>query len=523
MTTPTDLPSGGTTNDPAAQGSHDRRWWALAVLVLPVLIISMDATVLGFAVPALSEELEPSSSQLLWIIDIYSFVLAALLVTMGVLGDRVGRRRLLTTGAAAFSAASVLAACSTTPEMLIASRALLGVAGATLMPSTLSLIRNIFDDAAERQRAIALWAAAFALGTAIGPIVGGALLEHFWWGSVFLVGVPVTIALVVLAPRLVPESKDPHPGPFDPLSAVLSMATMLPLVYAVKLVAEHGASITAASSLVVGVIAGTLFVRRQLSSAAPMIDVRLFSVPRFRMAVSGNLLACFGFAGTLFMVTQFLQLVVGKSPLAAGIQLLPAVLASVVAMILAPGAARRVGPFAVIASGLAIGGAGFALLSQLDVEGPLGLLTAAVVAINVGLGVAMTVAIDGILAAVAPERAGAGAAVSETANELGIALGTAILGSIMTAVYRPRIDALDVPPGAIDHARETLGAAVLTAESLPSTLGQALLDGARAAFVDGIRTASIVAAVALFAAALWAAASARRSPDVVTATAGSAH
>lgn len=506
-----------------ATRSHDRRRWALAVLVLPVLIISMDATVLGFAVPKLSEALEPSSSQLLWIIDIYSFVLAALLVTMGVLGDRLGRRRLLTTGAAAFSAASLLAAFSTTPEMLIGARALLGVAGATLMPSTLSLIRNIFSDARERQSAIAIWAMAFALGTAIGPVVGGFLLEHFWWGSVFLVGVPVTVALVVLAPRLVPESKDPNPGRFDPFSAVLSMAAMLPSVYAVKLLAEHGVTVGAVASLGVGILAGVLFTRRQLRSDAPMIDVTLFRLPRFRMAVSGNLLACFGFAGTLFIITQYLQLVLGMSPLRAGLQLFPAVIASVVAMALAPAAARRFGPFAVIATGLGIGSAGFAMLSQMSPDGSLTLVTAAVVALNVGLGIAMTVAIDGILASVSPERAGAGAAVSETANELGIALGTAILGSVITSVYRRQVDRLDAPAAALEHARETLGAAVVTAEGLPGQVGDALLSGAREAFVSGARVASIAASAALLVVAVWAALSARSFQPSEAVSAGSAH
>lgn len=489
---------------------RNRRWLALGVLTLPVLIISMDATVLGFAVPALSEDLEPTSSQLLWIVDIYSFVLAALLVTMGVVGDRVGRRKLLIFGAAGFSAASLLAAFSTTPEMLIASRALLGIAGATLMPSTLSLIRNIFTDARERQSAIAVWAAAFAVGTAIGPVIGGFLLEHFWWGSVFVVGVPVTVALTVLAPRLVPESKDPNPGRFDLVSAGLSMTTMLPSVYAVKVFAEHGISVGPVVALTVGAIAGVTFVRRQIGLDSPMIDVSLFRLPRFRIAVTSNLLACFGYAGTLFVVTQYLQLVVGMSPLRAGVQLLPAVAASILAMGLAPTAARRFGPFAVISVGLTVGAIGFGLLSQLSVDGSVALVTIAVVALNAGLGAGMTVAIDGILSSVEPERAGAGAAVSETANELGIALGTAILGSIITAFYRPRVDALDVPAEAIEHARETLGAAVIASEGVPGPVGDMLLAGARAAFVSGARAASLVAGVALLAVAIWAGFGARQ-------------
>lgn len=482
-----------------------RRWFALGVLVLPVLIISMDATVLGFAVPQLSEALEPSSSQLLWIIDIYSFVLAGLLVTMGALGDRIGRRRLLTIGAGAFSVASLVSAFSTSPEMLIGARALLGIAGATLMPSTLSLIRNIFEDDRERQTAIALWAASFAVGTALGPIVGGFLLGHFWWGSVFLAGVPVTGALLVAAPRLVPESKDPQPGAFDLTSAALSMLTMIPSVYAVKMFAEHGPTASAAVALVVGVVSGVLFVRRQRRLTDPMIDVTLFRVPKFRMAVSGNLLACFGFAGTLFIVTQYLQLVSGMSPLRAGLQLLPALVASMAMMAAAPVAARRFGPFAVIAVGLTMGAVGFALLTQLGTDS-VPLVTVAVLVLNGGLGMAMSVAVDGILASVPPARAGAGASVSETANELGIALGTALLGSIMTAVYRSRMELLDaVPDDALRRARETLGAAIVASEELSGAAGAALESGARSAFVEGVHTAAIVASAATFVVAVWAA------------------
>lgn len=492
-----------------------RRWWALIVLTLPVLIISMDATVLGFAVPSLSESLEPSSSQLLWIVDIYSFVLAGLLVTMGALGDRIGRRRLLLWGAASFSAASVLAAFSTSPEMLIAARAMLGVAGATLMPSTLSLIRNVFSDERERQTAIAIWASAFAFGSALGPIVGGFLLEHYWWGAVFLVGVPATAMLLVVAPRLVPESSDPKPGAFDLTSAALSLATMLPIVYAIKMFAEHGISVVMVVSAVMGAAAGSAFVRRQQRLSDPMVDVSLFAVARFRMAASGNLVAAFGFAGSLFFVTQYLQLVVGMSPLRAGLQLLPAAASSITFTLLAPLAARRFGPFAVIAAGLAAGGVGFALLTQVDAAGSVALTTAAVIVLNGGLGASMTVAMDGILASIPPERAGAGASVSETAIELGVALGTAVLGSIAAAVYRSSLDGVaDVPAESLDVARDTLGAAAAAADELGGAAGATLYDAAAAAFVDGFHAAAWVAALAMVLVAGWALRTRLRNPVV---------
>ncbi len=475
------------------------------MLTLPVLIISMDATVLGFAVPSLSASLAPSSAQLLWIIDIYSFVLAGLLITMGALGDRIGRRRLLMFGAAGFGVASLLAAFSTTPEMLIAARAMLGIAGATLMPSTLSLIRNVFTDERERQTAIAIWAAAFAFGSALGPIAGGFLLEHFWWGSVFLIGVPVPVALLLVAPRLVPESRDPKPGAFDLTSAGLSLATMLPVVYAIKMFAEHGFSPVVIVSAVVGGSAGFAFVRRQQRLADPMVDVSLFSVSRFRMAVSGNLIAAFGFAGSLFFVTQYLQLVVGMSPLRAGLQLLPAALSSITFTVLAPAVARRYGSFAVIAAGLSMGAVGFAMLTQVTADGSVALTTAAVIVLNAGLGASMTVAIDGILAAIPPARAGAGASVSETAIELGVALGTAVLGSIAAAVYRSELDDVDgVPAEVLEVSRDTLGAALGAAERLGGDPGAALTAAADSAFVDGFHVAALAASVALGTVALWA-------------------
>lgn len=482
------------------------------MLTLPVLLISLDNTVLGFAVPALSESLEPTSSQLLWIVDVYSFVLSGLLVTMGNLGDRIGRRRLLLIGAFGFSVASAAAAFAPSAETLIGARAALGLAGATLMPSTLSLIRNIFVDPAQRQVAIATWAAMFAVGGALGPIVGGFLLEHYWWGSVFLLGVPVTAVLLVVGRFVLPESRDPNPGPFDLPSSALSMFTMFPAVYAMKKAAEDGLLPIVFFAAAVSVVAGFTFVRRQKRLRSPMIDMTLFQIPRFRAAVSANLVACLGFAGTMFFITQYLQLVVGMGPMRAGVQLLPAMAVSVVGTMAAPTIARAIGVFTTIGAALTTSAIGFLLLSQVSADGSVPLATVAVTVLSAGFGVAMTVAVDSIVTVVPKDKAGAGASVSETGAELGIALGTAVLGSILTAVYRDRLEYVPgVPEEALMHARETLGAATITAAQLGGDLGARLQAVAAGAFTDGVTIAALVAALILVATGWWTTRAGRRA------------
>ena len=469
-------------------------WVALVALSMPVLIISMDNTVLAFAVPQLSESIGPSSSQLLWIVDAYSFVLAGLLVTMGNLGDRIGRRRLLMWGSAGFALTSVAAAFSTTAPMLITSRALLGVAGATLLPSTMSIIRNIFTDDHQRMTAIAVWTTMFALGGALGPILGGFLLQHFWFGSVFLTALPVTLALLVVGPLLLPESKDPEPGPFDIRSSVLSFIAIVPVIYGVKIVAEHGLGADAILAVAIGITAGTVFVRRQRKLDSPMIDVALFRLPRFRTAIIASLVGCFAYSGSLFMVTQYLQLVSGQSPIEAAVMLLPAAAAAVVCTLSAPLLARRFGAFTVIGVAMACISAGFVGLATLSVGGSTITVVIALTIMNGGFGASSAVAIDAILSSVPAERAGAGAAVSETCAELGIALGTALLGSAVVFVYRRQLTQVDgVDQASVDSARETLGAATLTARDLGGPAGDALRTAADTAFTNGIRVASVFA------------------------------
>ncbi|MFB9799761.1 MFS transporter, partial [Streptomonospora salina] len=449
--------------DPAhgapADGGRTRDWAALAVLVLPVLLISVDMTVLGFAVPYLSADLSPSSGQLLWIVDVYSFVLAGLLVTMGSLGDRIGRRRLLMAGSAGFGAASLLAAYAPGAEVLIAARALLGVAGATLMPSTLSLLRSIFTDERRRMLAVAVWASGFSAGSALGPILGGWLLERFHWGAIFLINLPVTALILVAAPLLVAESREPGAARLDAPSALLSLGAMLPAVYGVKTLAEHGWSPPAAFAIAAGAAMGSVFVRRQLRLRDPLIDLRLFAVRRFSAAVGTNLMLVFAIVSALFALTQYLQLVVGLSPVHAGLVLVPGLVLSVAASFAAVSLSRRLGTAAVVVGGLASIAAGFVLVAAVpDRDGALPVAVAFAL-IGTGIGLAETLTNSTVLTAAPPQRAGAASAISETAYELGGALGVALLGSVLTAVYRNRLgDVAGVPDGVTAEAAQTLGA-----------------------------------------------------------------
>ncbi|WP_280468605.1 MFS transporter [Nocardia cyriacigeorgica] len=483
-----------------------RDWIGLAVLALALLLLAVDATVLDIAVPAISADLAPSTTQLLWIIDVYSFVLAGLLVVMGNLGDRIGRRRLLLIGAAGFGLASLLAAWAVSPEMLIAARVLQGVTGATLMPATLGLIRSMFLDPRQRTFAIAVWGAMAGGGAAAGPLLGGWLLEHYWWGSVFLANMPVMIALIVLGPVLIPESKDPNPGRFDIPSAVLSMLALVPFVYAVKEFAAHGVSAVPLVAGVIGLVSGVLFVRRQRTLEQPMLDLRLFEVPQFRTAVLTNLLAVFALAGVLFFGSQYLQLVLGRSPMQAGVLLLPGLAASVVGSLLAAVLVQRWRPTAVLGGSLVVAALGAALFLWLTADPATGVapFVLGFGLIGTGVGIALTVSSDLVVSSAPVERAGAAAAISETAYETGIALGVALLGSMVMAVFRNGLDLSAIPAGADGAAAESLGGAADLAGQLPEAVGASFLASAHESFVTGIHLASIGTAGILLVAAVLA-------------------
>ena len=484
-----------------------RGWAALVVLMLPVLLVSVDNTVLSFALPQIALDLEPTATQQLWIIDSYPLVLASLLVTMGVLGDRFGRRRMLLIGAAGFGAVSALAAFAPSAEWLIAARAAMGIFGAMLMPSTLSLLRTIFGNRDQRRLAIAIWAAGFSAGAALGPVVGGILLEHFAWGAVFLMAVPVLVPLLVLVPILVPESRDPHPGRFDPLSVVLSLATMVPIVYAIKEFAVHGTeSVVPLVLVVLGIGFGALFVRRQNRLESPMLDMRLFRRATFSGSVLVNLLSVVGLVGFLYFVAQHLQLIVGLSPLDAGLALVPGLVAMIIAGIGVVPIAKRVAPRVVVPSALGFSILGYVLVAVSASTGALPLLIGAFVALGVGIGAAETVSNELILASAPPAKAGAASAVSETAYELGAVLGTTVIGGLLAAFYRANLTVpAGVPDAAASAARETLAGAVAASHTLDDTIGQALRDAAAHAFDAGVGVTALIGAGLIVVAAVIAA------------------
>jgi DHA2 family multidrug resistance protein-like MFS transporter len=475
-----------------------REWIGLAVIALPCLLYSMDLTVLHLAVPKLSADLQPTSAQLLWIIDIYGFLIAGSLILMGTLGDRYGRRKLLLIGAAAFGITSILAAFSTSAEMLIATRALLGIAGATLAPSTMSLIRNMFLDPKQFTTAIGVWIAAYSAGAAIGPILGGIVLELFWWGAVFLIGVPVMGLLLVLGPRLLPEYRDPNAGRPDVLSAALSLAAVLAVIFGLKLIAQDGLAWLPAVAIIVGLVLGIVFARRQLALDDPLLDLRLFRVPAFSASLALYALGVLLLFGGFLYGPQFLQLVLGMSPLEAGLWSLPWALAFVVGSLVVPRIAHLIRPAHFIAGGLAFGAIGFAMMTQLDASTGLAILVPATVIFSLGLSPLFTLTNDLIISSAPPERAGAASGISETCAELGGALGIAVFGSIGIAVYRSAVgDALPAgfPPEAVSAARDTLGGALAVSSQLPGQLGQVLLATARDAFVQGLQLASAISAV----------------------------
>ncbi|MBD9528708.1 MFS transporter [Paracoccus sp. PAR01] len=511
---------------PTSQSSAGRKeWFGLAVLALPTLLVSMDMTILHLATPSLSTALQPSGPELLWIADIYGFLMAGALIPMGALGDRIGRRRLLLVGSVFFGLASILAAFSVSATMLILSRAILGIAGATLMPATLAMIRSLFLLPRQRSVAIGIWTTCFTLGGVLGPLVGGLLLQHFWWGSVFLVGVPVMALLLVLGPIFLPEVRGSDDYAVDMPSVVLSMAAVLAIAYAVKHLAEVGVTATTSVAFLVGVVAGWAFIRRQARLKAPLVDLGLFRNSAFRAALGANMMALFAWVGASLLVAQYLQLVIGLSPLTAGLWTIPPAIACVAGCLGAPVVVQRVAPVAVVTFALLLVAVGFAILAAFT--SGLGLVAIISGMCLLGLGVAtiVTLGTDLILTAAPPAKAGAASAISETGAELGGSFGVAVLGSVGVAVYRAAV----AIPAEIDAeraaaARGTLGAAVEIADTLPGSSGAALLASAQQAFERGLVFASAAGfCILLCTAMLFAWANLRRgASDTIVHSKGEA-
>jgi DHA2 family multidrug resistance protein-like MFS transporter len=482
-----------------------REWLGLAVLSVPSLMVTIDIFVLLLALPRLSEDLAPTTNQQLWILDAYGFTLSGFLITMGTLGDRIGRRRLLLTGASAFAAASVLAAYANDPTLLILARALMGVAGATIVPSTLALISNMFRDPGQRAVAIGVWMVSMMGGAAVGPIVGGLLLANFWWGSVFLLGVPAMVLLLVLGPVLLPEYRAPGTGRIDPLSVALSLAAVLLFVYGLKELARHGVQPAPSLALLAGIAAGVAFVRRQLTMADPLLDVRLFADRGFSTALVGMMVNTMLPGATMVLVTQYLQLVEGLDPLTAGLWMIPCALAGIAGVQIAPIAAHRVRPAYLMAGGIAVSVAGLILLTSTPAAGGLAHVVIGLSLINAGAGPLVTLGTNLVVGAAPPEKAGAAAAISQTSNELGFALGIATMGSLAAAVYRGAVAGdlpAGVPPAAAQAAYDTFAGAAAAAASLPGAVGDALTTVARAAFTDGLHVVAAISAVLLGAVAV---------------------
>ncbi|WP_327067632.1 MFS transporter [Kitasatospora sp. NBC_01302] len=508
----------------ATNGLAGRRAWAgLAVLLLPTLVLSMDMGVLFFAVPFISTDLRPSGTQQLWIMDMYSFLLAGLLIPMGALGDRIGRRRLLLLGAAGFAAASLLAAWSGSAAELIAARAVLGVAGATLMPSTLALIRTMFPDPKQRQAAMGAWTGTLTGGATLGPVAGGLLLNHFWWGSAFLVAIPAMGLLLLLGPLLLPEYRAPRRGSFDLLGAGLSLATVLPLVYGVKTLAVDGWHPLPAAALAAGLVAGALFARRQLTCANPLIDLGLFRIRSYAGSISISTLAMFAMMGFTLFTSQYLQLVKGMSPLTAALwSLLPST--GVGAAVGISGAlAGRVRPGHQMAGGFLVGAAGFALMTWVGPHSPLALILTAAGFLAAGTVGTMTLTADLIVSAAPADRAGAASATSETASELGSSLGIALLGAAGAAVYKSQLtDRLPagLPDAAARAAHDSLGGAVTVAADLPAHSAHELLTACQSAFTDGLHLAAWIGLGCLLGGSLLASRLMRHLPKAGAAGAG---
>ncbi|MET8539451.1 MFS transporter [Kitasatospora sp. NPDC004799] len=477
-----------TTAETELPRTSARPWLALAVLALPTLLVALDANVLFLALPELTADLGASSVQQLWITDAYGFMVAGLVITMGTVGDRIGRRKLLMAGMAVFALASLVCAWATSPIMLIAARGVQGIAGATLMPSTLALITNIFRDDRQRGKAISIWATCTFTGAALGPVLGGVLLAPFWWGAVFLLAVPVAAVVLIAGPVLLPEFRPEQSRRLDLTSVVLSLLGILPVVYAIKVLSlGSGSVVSGLVALAVGLLFGTVFVRRQLRGEDPLLDLRLFANSSFTVMLTALALAGMVLAGTALNVTQLLQTVLGYSPLASALWFVPMGLCMAVGTMSTPALTRSISPRTAIIGGMFLSAIGAAVLILVNGDhGPWPIVLGTAV-IGLGAGPMFALGIGLVVGSVPPERAGSAASMAETANYLGGALGLAVLGTIGSAVYSSEMSGADSA-----QARETVAGAAAEASKLGADASAALLKTAHAAFVSGLNAVAAV-------------------------------
>lgn len=489
-------------------GPNPRRWQILAVLCVSLFVIVMDNTIVNVALPTLARELDAGTSSLQWIVDAYTLVFAGLLLAAGGLGDRFGRKGALLAGLALFGAFSAAGAFASSTGQLISARAVMGVGAALIFPTTLAIVVNVFTEPRERAAAIGIWTAIAGVGVALGPISGGWLLEHFSWGSVFLVNVPVTVAGIVGTLVLVPRSRDPRAPRLDLPGLALSIAGVTLLVWSLIEAPSHGwISATTIGGITGAAVLLAVFAWWELRTPAPLLDVNLFRNMRFTAASLAITLGFFALFGFIFLVTQYLQLVKGYSALQAGVRTLPFAIAMVVAAVSSPKVVQRIGTKLVVAAGLALMAGGFAIASTNDASTSYSVIASAMVLMGFGLGSAAAPATESILASLPREKAGVGSAVNDTTREVGGTLGVAVLGSIMASVYGGRIlDALSgtpLPAGLRAAAGDSLAAALQIAGGVGGAAGRGIAFAAQDAFVQAFQIGSVVTgAVALVGAVI---------------------
>ncbi|MGW7609199.1 MFS transporter [Streptomyces sp. NPDC054766] len=488
-------------------GAGANRWVVLVVLCVSLLLVALDATVLHVAVPAVTEDLKPGAIELLWIVDVYPLVCASLLILFGTLGDRIGRRRVLLLGYLLFGVASGIAALAENAQLLIGARALLGVGGAMIMPATLSILRQVFPDRRERALAIGIWSAVAAVGAAVGPLLGGFLLEHFWWGSVFLVNIPLMIVSLPVGRLLLPESRGERDGPWDVVGALMAAAGLFGLVLGVKRLGAGEAPLSpfTIAPLIVGGVLMAAFVRRQRRRAHPLVDLRMFARPAFSTSIGCIVLAMLALVGLELIAAQYLQLVLGLSPLQTGLRLLPLTVAAMAAGLAGAKLLRRFGPRAMVCFGFCLTAAAVVTLTAMGGNDNTGLLLFGFVLLGFGLETTLFGAYESMLSEAPQAQSGGAAAIGETSYQLGAGIGIALLGSVMNAAYAPGLSSVPGVPAADSAAAgHSLGEAYQVADRLGGTTGGALRQAARDSFVHGLHVTLLVSAGLLLLGAVMA-------------------